>query len=319
MTRGVVGGQEVGEDLAGDLLGELGAVEAGVGGDPDQRALELADVVADVGGDEGEDFGRDAAEVLGLGLLAEDGEAGLELGWLDVGDEAPLEPGAEAVLEGGDRLRRPVGRDDDLAALAVELVERVEELLLELLGALEELDVVDQEHVEVAVATLEARHRLGPDGVDELVHERLGGDVAHPLVAEHGAHVVADRVEQVGLAEPGGPVDEQRVVGPARALGDRQRGGVGEAVRRADDELVEGVAGVQRARGPGAGARVVDLARSSRQRVGAGAWRRARDLDGDGVAERRRLALLAVSVSTSSSTRTVAPVRSRMASVSMPE
>ena len=157
MTRGVVGGQQVGEDLLGDLLGELGPVEARVGGDPDQGALELPDVVADVGGDEGEDLGRDAPEVLGLGLLAEDGEAGLELRRLDVGDEAPLEAGAEAVLEAGDRLRRPVGRDDDLATLAVELVERVEELLLELLRALEELDVVDQEDVEVAVAPLEAR------------------------------------------------------------------------------------------------------------------------------------------------------------------
>ena len=46
-----------------------------------------------------EDLVGDALEVLGLGLLAEDGEAGLELGRLDVGDEAPLEAGAQAVLE----------------------------------------------------------------------------------------------------------------------------------------------------------------------------------------------------------------------------
>ena len=57
----------------------------------------------------------------------------------------------------GDRLRRPVGGDHDLAALAVEVVERVEELLLELLGALEELDVVDEQHVDLAVAALERR------------------------------------------------------------------------------------------------------------------------------------------------------------------
>src|ERR1700759_3717646 len=93
---------------------------------------------------------------------------------LDVGDEAPLEAGAEAVLEASDRLGCPVGRDDDLPTLAVELVGRVEELLLELLRALEELDVVDEEDVEVAVAPLEAGHGLDPDGVDELVHERLG-------------------------------------------------------------------------------------------------------------------------------------------------
>ena len=54
--------------------------------------------------------------------------------------------------------------------------------------------------------------------------------------------------------EPGGAVDEQRVVRPGRALGDAQRGRVGEAVGRADDELVERVAGVQLRAGPGVGA-----------------------------------------------------------------
>jgi hypothetical protein len=43
---------------------------------------------------------------------------------------------------------------------------------------------------------------------------------------------VADRVEQVGLAEADAAVDEERVVGPRRRLGDRQRRGVREAVRR---------------------------------------------------------------------------------------
>src|SRR5204862_7998575 len=103
--------------------------------------LELADVVADIGGDERQDLGRDATEVLRLGLFTEDGEAGLELRRLDIGDEAPFEPGAQPVLEARDRLGRSVGGDHDLAAFAVELVERVEELLLELLGALQELDV----------------------------------------------------------------------------------------------------------------------------------------------------------------------------------
>ena len=99
MTRGLVGGRRSARTFWATSSESGGPVEAGVGGDPDQRALELADVVADVGGDEREDLVGDAAEVLGLGLLAEDGEAGLELGRLDVGDEAPLEPGAEAVLE----------------------------------------------------------------------------------------------------------------------------------------------------------------------------------------------------------------------------
>ena len=74
---------------------------------------------------------------------------------------------------------------------AVELVERVEELLLEPLLVLHELDVVDQQHVDLAVAPLERGRGVGADGVDELVQERLGGDVAHLVGRVVLAHVVA--------------------------------------------------------------------------------------------------------------------------------
>ncbi len=148
---------------------------------------------------------------------------------------------------------RPVRGDDDLATSSVQVVERVEELFLELLGAFEELDVVDEQHVDLAVAPLEGRHALGAHRVDELVHHRLGRDVADPLAGEQLAHVVTDRVQQVGLAESGRAVDEQRVVGPSRALGDTERRRVREAVGRTDHELVERVAGVQLGTRPGVG------------------------------------------------------------------
>ena len=53
-------------------------------------------------------------------------------------------------------LGRPVGGDHDLLVGVVQRVEGVEELLLGLLLALQELDVVDQQDVDVAVAALEA-------------------------------------------------------------------------------------------------------------------------------------------------------------------
>ena len=56
---------------------------------------------------------------------------------------------------------------------------------------------------------------------------------------------MADRVQQVGLAEPALAVDEQRVVGLGRRLGDGDRRGVREPVGRADDEGLEGVLGVE--------------------------------------------------------------------------
>ena len=71
---------------------------------------------------------------------------------------------------------------------------------------------------------------------------------------------VRDRVQQVRLAEARVPVDEERVVGLRRRLGDRQRGSVREPVRRADHERVErvlrvdpGDVGAQRVTSTGSG------------------------------------------------------------------
>ena len=61
--------------------------------------------------------------------------------------------------------------------------------------------------------------------------------------AAEGEHVIADRVQEMGLAQPRRRVQEQRVVGLARELGDGQRGRVGEAIAVADDELLERSAG----------------------------------------------------------------------------
>ncbi len=178
-------------------------------------------------------------------LLPEDRDACLEIGRLDVGEQPPLEPRAQPLLQGRDLPRRAVGRDDDLGAALVERVEGMEELLLDALLALEELDVVDEQDVVVPVAALEPLDPLVAQGVDEVVHEGLARHVAHRQPPRVLSHVVPDRLEQVRLAEPRPAVDEQRVVGLGRRLGDRERGRVGEAVRRADDEEVEGVLRVE--------------------------------------------------------------------------
>ena len=183
--------------------------------------------------------------VVALGLVAEDGQAGLEVGRLDVGDQAPLEPAPQPILQGGDVVGHAIGRDDDLLVRAVQRVEGVEELLLQTLLALHELDVVDEQDVDLPVAALELRGGVGPDGVDVLVEEGLGRDVADLVVAVVLVDVVADGVEEVGLAQPGGAVDEERVVRPRRRLRHPLRGRQGELVGLALDEGLEGVAGVE--------------------------------------------------------------------------
>ena len=167
-------------------------------------------------------------------LLAQDGHAGLEIGRLDVGDESPLEAGDEAVLEGVETLRVAVGRDDDLLLRVVEGVEGVEELLLGLLLLLEELDVVDEEHVDRAVAVLEALDAVVAEGVDEVVGEGLEGHVADLEAGVVAKRVVADGLQEVGLAEADAAVDEERVVlacPESRRRRVRQRGRSGSTVR----------------------------------------------------------------------------------------
>ena len=150
----------------------------------------------------------------------------------------------QPLLERQDRLRRPVRAQDDLLAVLVDRVERVEELFLRPLLVGDELDVVDQEEVDPAVAGPELVDLALLDRGDELVRELLARRVDDALARELRDHLVADRVHQVGLAEAHPAVQEQRVVGVTGSLRDRQRRGVGEAVGRADDEVRERVARV---------------------------------------------------------------------------
>ena len=143
----------------------------------------------------------------------------------------------------GNLVRRAVAADDDLLLRVVERVEGVEELGLRAFLAGEELDVVDEQHVDAAVALAEIEDAVVAHRVDHLVHEPLGRDVGQLQVAQVVQHVVPDRVHQVRLAEPHAAVDEQRVVRARRRFGDGAAGGVRELVRGSDDEGVEGVAG----------------------------------------------------------------------------
>ena len=117
----------------------------------------------------------------------------------------------------------------------------MEELFLGPLAVGEELDVVDHQHVGVAVAVAEVVQAAELDGLDEVVDERLAGQVEDAGLLLAGQHRVADRLEQVRLAQAHAAVDEQGVVGLAGRLADGQAGRVGQAVARAGDEVVEGV------------------------------------------------------------------------------
>ena len=215
-----------------------------MGNDAGEGTVELAHV--------GVDPPRQLGENVSLGVdagltdeAAQDGQSGRVVGRLDRDRQAPLEAVAQAGLEAGELAGDAIGGENELAAAFVERVEGVEELVLGVPLALEKLDVVDEQHVEVAVAALELLGPLRAQGGDELAGEGLGSRVADAETGGEGGEVVGDRNQEVGLAEPGWAVEEERVVGLRRGLRDRQRRRVGDPVSLADYEAVEGVIEVE--------------------------------------------------------------------------
>ena len=94
-------------------------------------------------------------------------------GGLNVGEQTPLEPAPQTILERREMFGMTVGRDHELLAGLVEAVEGVEELFEDLFLAIEELDVVEQQHIDGAIPCLELVHPLAANSVDELVEELL--------------------------------------------------------------------------------------------------------------------------------------------------
>src|SRR5271157_1771876 len=138
---------------------------------------------------------------------------------------------------------RAVGGDDDLLVLPVQGVEGVEKLLLGGFLAGDELDIVDQQDVDRAVFIPEGLGGVTADGVDQVVGELFAGNVKD--VASAAMTVIANGMQQVGLAQADAPVQEERVVGAGGILGDRPCSGRRQAVVRADHEVLKGIAGVE--------------------------------------------------------------------------
>src|ERR1700683_4209453 len=116
-----------------------------------------------------------------------------------MGDEARLEALAQPVLECLQVAWRAVGGEHDLSPAVVQGVEGMEELLLGLGLALEELDVVDEQDVDVAKAGLEGFGVAAGKRGEELVGEGLAGGAADGQSGVVREHEVCDRVEQVRL------------------------------------------------------------------------------------------------------------------------
>ena len=203
--------------------------------------LELTDVRGDVFRNVLDDvLGEDHAEL--RGLRADDGRARLEIRRLNVREQTALEPGAQPVVEALHLLRRPVGGHDDLLAGLIQAVEGVEKFLLRAVLARDELDIVHEQQIRVAVFLAEVFGRAGADGFDHLIDELLALDVGNLRRRIVVADGLADGEQKVRLAEAGVAVDQQGVIRLAGILRHGDGRCVGKLVARTDDEAVKRVA-----------------------------------------------------------------------------
>src|SRR3990172_6820207 len=123
---------------------------------------------------------RETSGGSGIWFLVEDGESCLQVRRLNVRHESPLEAGLDPLLEIGDLLRELVAGHDDLLPGGVQVIEGMKKLLLRALLSRDELDVVDQKHVDVSVLLLEVGHPVCAQAEDELVREFFRGYVENP-------------------------------------------------------------------------------------------------------------------------------------------
>ena len=161
-------------------------------------------------------------------------------------------------------MRRAVAAENDLLLRVVERVKRVEKLGLRALFADDELDVVDEQDVDAAIALAEFENAIVANRIDDFVHETLGRDVGELQPRAVREHVVPDRVHQMRFAESHAAVEEQRVIRARRRFRNGAARGMRELIRRADDECFEGIARTQIA------------ARLRRPRFGLRPWARCR-------------------------------------------
>ena len=113
------------------------------------------------------------------------------------------------------------------------------------LGALflgEELNVVDEQDIHGAEFVAEADHLVVAQRVDHFIGELLAGCVADGGLRRAALDFVTDGLHEMGFAHADAAVEEERIVGFRRTLGDGLAGGMGELVAAADDEGVEGIA-----------------------------------------------------------------------------
>ncbi len=119
---------------------------------------------------------------------------------------------------------------DDLAVVRFELLDRVEKLLLNDSFAVEEIDVVDDEHVDAAEPLAKAGKGPIPQRLREMVGEPLRRKEQDTQCGMAGSQPTVRRLQQMRLSRADSAVKHERIVTASRLLADLQGGRQGQFV-----------------------------------------------------------------------------------------
>ena len=177
-----------------------------------EGSFEGSHATGDLLGDEVEDVVVEGDVREGAQFHLEDVEARFVGGHIDVCADAALKTADQAVHQVGNVLWGAVTGHHDLALVVFERVKNVEEFVLKTFALGHKLDIVNQEDVNGAEFATEGFF-VGVSGPrsDVFVEEGFGGGVANDEIGIELTGEVADSVHQVGLANTGGAIEEERV------------------------------------------------------------------------------------------------------------
>src|SRR6185436_7055752 len=121
----------------------------------------------------------------------------------------------------------------------MQRIERVEKLFLYSLLPCQKLNVVDQQHICLAIFFPEPDQLTVLYAVDVFIGELFRRDIGHPRSFAMIDDILSDRMQEVGFTQTDASVEEQRIIRFPGSLRDSQSGRVGKCIVVANDKSIE--------------------------------------------------------------------------------
>ena len=133
----------------------------------------------------------------------------------------------------------------------MQRIENVEELFLGLFLSTEELDVVNDQQIDLAIEKGEVADAVVLDSLNELIRKALAGDVKNICIGAIRVQVVSYGLNKVGLAQADASVQKKWIEArPAGLLGYGKRCTPSQSVAISFDEAIKRIDRVQAWIGP---------------------------------------------------------------------